>query len=172
MKDIVRKCRLNLGSGPAFPSPFGRRGLRSVGLQLQSSTGQVSACELPTATGIPPPPPSPLLFAFIPGSTNSSKPPALPHSDLGAAPTPWPPFSPGPGESCQHLSSAGIPQEKQAKACLPGESTYSHRGMCPTSWQHLSCRICHLPSHSQQAGELQGEGAQVHVQVFMQRLSE
>lgn len=87
MRDIVKKFKLNLGSEPTFTPPFGRRGLRSVGLQLQSSTGQVSACQLPRAMGIPPPP-APLLFAFISCSTDSSKPSALPHSDLGAAPSP------------------------------------------------------------------------------------
>lgn len=103
VEDIVRKFRFNPGSGPTFTSPFGRRGLRSVGLQLQSSTGQVPACQLPADTGIPPPP-SPLLFAFISCSTASSKPPALPHSDPGAAPTPWPP-------SPQGQVTAATPQE-------------------------------------------------------------
>lgn len=89
-------------------------------------------------------------------------------------------FSPGPGKSWQHLRSAGIPQEQQAKAWLPGQSTCSH-WRSPTSWEHLSSRICHLPCHSKQAGEQQKERAQVQhcltapmraAQVFTQRLSE
>lgn len=84
------------------------------------------------------------LFAFISCSSNSPRPPAFTtliwelHPSQGH-------LLPTPGKSCQHLRSAGIPQQKQAKACLPAQSHWSSPwAQTPGNTSPPGCASSHL----------------------------